>query len=276
MAYRRGVRPAKPQVPQRELDWTKMIEVALTLPGSTGDTYCRFYEYSFLNQILLAMQGVREPVATYKAWQSLGRQVRFNEKAYRIIRPIVVKRTREDAQGEEHEVAYRRFKEVACLFAVSQTDGDELPPVEPKGWDLPAALAALNVEQVPYESADGNMQGYSSERTFAINPVAVNPTHTTFHELAHIVLGHTTADKLALYIAHRGVFEFEAEATAYLVMHELGLLDEAAASHSRAYIQGWLSGHEAPSDAVIRQVFQAVDKILKAGRPAKVEKDVAA
>lgn len=264
---------AKPAEPQRELDWAKMIEIALTLPGSTGDTYCRFYEYSFTNQILLALQGVREPVATYKRWTELGRQVQAGSKAYRIIRPIVIKsKTEIDEQGKPR--TFGRFKEVPCLFTVSQTDGDPLPPVEPKGWDLQAAHAALGVAQVAYSSTDGNTQGYSKGKAYALNPVAVDPTHTTFHELAHIVLGHTDDDGLAEYVHHRGRFEFEAETTAFLVLHELGLLTDEQASHTRAYIQGWL-GREKPGEVSIRKIFGAVDKILKAGRPAKAEAAVA-
>jgi len=51
---------------QRAIDWAKIIDTALTAPGNVGTTYSRFYEYSFLNQMYLLMQGVQEPVATYK------------------------------------------------------------------------------------------------------------------------------------------------------------------------------------------------------------------
>lgn len=70
---------------------------------------------------------------------------------------------------------------------------------------------------------------------------------------------------LGEYSTHRGVFEFQAEATAYLSMKELDRLDEATATRSRGYIQDWLKG-ERPPDKAIRQVFAATDQILKAGR----------
>jgi hypothetical protein len=64
---------------------------------------------------------------------------------------------------------------------------------------------------------------------------------------------------------HRGIMEYQAEATAYLVMNELELMDEDTASTSRAYIRHWL-GSEQPADQAIRQVFTATDRILRAGR----------
>lgn len=247
---------------EQQLNWSHLIQVALAMPGSVGDVYSRFYEYSFMNRILLMVQGVSEPVATYQRWQDMGRQVRKGEKGYAIVRPIVVSKRDEDGEVES---TFRRFKAVRCLFTVSQTDGEPLPPVQPRGWDLDAALATLEVEQVEFASVDGNVQGYSTARRFAINPVAVDPTHTTFHELGHIVLGHTTDQGVADYLLHQGHAEFQAEAVAYLVLNELGQLTERAASHSRGYIQDWLA-HEQPSDTAIRQVFTAVDTILKAGR----------
>lgn len=59
---------------QRSIDWAKNIETTLTAPGNVGTTYNRFYEYSFLNQKYLLMQGVHEPVAAYKRWRAIGRQ----------------------------------------------------------------------------------------------------------------------------------------------------------------------------------------------------------
>jgi hypothetical protein len=249
---------------QREIDWSRLIEVALDAPGSVGNVYNRFYEYSFLNQMLLRMQGVNEPVATYKRWQSIGRQVLRGSKAYAIIRPIVIQKKNETGEVEDKML---RFKLANALFTVSQTEGDELPPVQVPGWDLDTALTSLDIKRAPYELLDGNVQGYSYGREFAVNPVAVDPMHTTLHEIGHIVLGHTVPDAKPQieYVTHRGVKEFQAEATAYLTLNELELLTPAAASHSRGYIQGWLHD-DRPEDAAIRQVFAATDTILRAGR----------
>jgi antirestriction protein ArdC len=88
---------------------------------------------------------------------------------------------------------------------------------------------------------------------------------TALHETSHIKHGHTGADQLDDYRTHRGIKEFEAEATAYLVGHELEIISEKEASESRAYCQSWLDGQR-PPDASIRRVFGATDSILRAGR----------
>jgi antirestriction protein ArdC len=120
---------------------------------------------------------------------------------------------------------------------------------------------------VPFDELNGNIQGFSIGLEFAINPLAVNRNRTTFHEIGHIVLGHTLSSQHAEYRQHRGIKEFEAEATSYITMHELGHLDEESAMHSRGYIQGWLEG-EKPSDESIRSALKATDAILRAGRLA--------
>jgi hypothetical protein len=76
-ADRRGPRDRLGKVSGQSsaIDWRATLAEALAAPGSLGNTYTRFYNYSFLNQVRLMMQGTFEPVATYKRWQELGRQV---------------------------------------------------------------------------------------------------------------------------------------------------------------------------------------------------------
>jgi len=257
---------------QRTIDWSKIIDTALTAPGNVGTTYSRFYEYSFLNQMYLLMQGVYEPVATYPRWKAIGRQVLAGSKAKEIIRPVIMHKKKADepeATDEPIETVETAvgFKSVKCIFALSDTAGDELLPVQLPEWDLNTALRQLAIRLVPFEALSGNLQGYSRNRDIAINPIAVNPAMTRFHEIGHVALGHTAPEALAEYSAHRGIYEFQAEATAYLTMKELEQLDEATATRSRGYIQDWLQG-ERPPDKAIRQVFTATDQILKAGRLA--------
>lgn len=250
--------------PVPALDWNQLIETALTSPGSVGNFYNRFRTYSFLNQMLLLSQGVLEPVASYATWQTLGRQVLKGSKAYTIIRPIIIEK--KDAAGQVEDKLLK-FKPVRGAFSLSQTEGDELPEVELPGWDLQTAHERLDIKQVPFAHLDGNVGGYSSGREYAINPVAPFPTMTRFHEVGHIVLGHTAEGQEAEYALHRGVHEFQAQATAHLATNELGVATEEEASHTRGYVQHWMRG-ERPSEVAIRQVFTATDLILKAGRPA--------
>ena len=123
---------------------------------------------------------------------------------------------------------------------------------------------------MPFHMLDGNTQGYSISRELAINTVAADPSHTLLHEIGHIVLAHTSDEDETQdqYRAHRGLMEFEAESTTYLTLSELGQQSVQSAAHSRGYIQAWLRD-ERPPDTAIRQVFSAVDTILKSSLTAK-------
>ncbi len=264
-----------------DIDWRATLTEALNAPGALGNTYTRFYNYSFLNQIRLMMQGVAEPVATYNRWQELGRQVRKGSKAKVVLAPVLVGGDLKDGNGnvvvgDDGRPRKRQilvgFRDSRTVFGFSDTDGAELPPVELPGWDTDTALAALGVDRVAFDMLDGNAQGFSFEdgngRHVAINPTAVYPAKTLLHELAHLMLGHCKQGDHT----HRGVAEFEAEATAYLVAKELQLIEWDAAE-SRAYIQGWLGGTEATEDHITR-VFAAINKILTAGRVEQAREEL--
>ena len=92
---------------RRDLDWQTLIETALTAPGNLGTCYSRFHQYSFLNNLLLLMQGVEGPVATYDRWRSIGRQVLKGSKAAEIVRPITIAKKNEDGEVES---SFTRFK----------------------------------------------------------------------------------------------------------------------------------------------------------------------
>ena len=256
-----------------EIDWPALLTQALTLPGQMGNTYNRFYRYSFLNQLLLLAQGVTEPCASFKVWKNLGRIPVAGGGRY-VRHPAPIKKT-DKKTGEE--TTFTRFYCRRSAFPYSNTVGPEIEWPELPKWDWQRALAALDIEQVPFEWIDGNAQGYSIDRKVAVSPVAVYPLKTGFHEMGHVVLGHTT-DETVDGLAEgeqlcRGVREFQAESVAYLLAHETGLT-EWASEESRAYIQGWL-GNEEVTDAHIRAVFTATDKILTAGRAASATDETA-
>lgn len=277
----RKARTSKARAEMPEVDMQRLLTEALNAPGQMTNTYNRFYQYSFTNMIWLMMQGVSEPVGAYGFWKTkMGRQVRRGEKAKTVLHPIIIGKKDEagnpvlDKNGKQVRILIG-FKPRATVFGYSQTDGDDVEWPEIPEWNLKLALKNLDVKQVKYSDLDGNSQGYSIERKFAINPTAVHPWKTTFHELAHIVLGHTTKDGAAEYKTHRGIMEFQAEAVAYLIAHEVNLTDWNAAE-SRAYIQGWLKGTGQMDDITdkhIRAVFGAVNRILVAGRPARNNDD---
>jgi len=258
---------------QPKLDWNQLIREALDTPGDMMNVYNRLHEYSYTNTLLFLQQGVREPVASYHRWRSVGRHVLRGAHAKNVIVPLLVPEPRAEPAPANETLDEKRarvarligFKVVRGVFALSDTDGPELPEVKLLQWDQQTALEKLKITLVPFQHTNGNVQGYSIGREIAINPVSVYPHKTLMHELAHVVLGHTVASIHGEYATHQGIKEFQAEATAYLVMNELEQLTTDMATVSRGYIQHWLDA-EQPTDREIRLVFAATDQILRSGR----------
>jgi hypothetical protein len=126
------------------IDWRATLTEALSAPGALGTTYTRFYNYSFLNQIRLMMQGLHEPVATYNRWIELGRQVRKGSKAKVVLAPVLVGGNLKDGNGnvvvgEDGKPRKRQilvgFRDSRTVFGFSDTDGDEPRAVALPGWD---------------------------------------------------------------------------------------------------------------------------------------------
>lgn len=253
-------------------EWRDLLDNMLNAEGSLGDSYKRFHNYSLRNCAFLMLQGCPvEPIATYSKWNELDRQVVKGSSAYYIQRPIQVKTDETDPEtGEEKRIT--RFKPVKSVFPLSMTEGEPLPEMELPTWSKERALGALAIREVAFERFEANMAGYSINRDIAINPAGPHPQKTFAHEIAHVVLKHTEPDAHADYLKHRGLREFEAEASAHLVTAELGIMTPEMASRSRAYLQHWLRG-ETPPDDSIRSVFRAADEILKAGREPEGEDD---
>jgi antirestriction protein ArdC len=65
----------------------------------------------------------------------------------------------------------------------------------------------------------------------------------------------------------RDVAELEAECVALICCEALGL---PGAAESRGYIQNWYSGSTVPDESA-KRIFQAADRILKAGQIARPE-----
>jgi hypothetical protein len=132
-------------------------------------------------------------------------------------------------------------------------------------WSAARALEALDIQMIDFDMTDGNCQGYARDRQIAISPVAALPHKTTFHELAHVVLGHTAEGQLTDDDrTPRDVREVEAECVALVCCEALQL---SGADFSRGYIQNWANGRGIEERSAQR-IFKAANQILIAGRPA--------
>lgn len=251
--------------------WSALLSDAVNKPGIISEAYSAFHAYSVGNQMLAYSQCAGRgipigPIATFKRWQALGRNVRKGERAIQLCMPVTV--TKKDDQGEP-DGCFQLFVFKNNWFVLSQTEGDDYKSeVVTPSWDATLALQALDVSLVPFAHPDGNCQGYAAGQTIAINPVAALPHKTRFHELAHVVLGHTAEGMMQDdERTPRDIREVEAESVAYICCAILGL---PGLHECRGYIQGWLSGMNI-SDKSAQRIFGAAEKILKAGKPAAVE-----
>jgi hypothetical protein len=255
--------------------WSALLVEAVNKPGLIMKAYSNFHSYSLGNQLLALVQcqmrGLQPgPINTFPKWRELGRHVKRGERALLLCMPITCKR-REEASSEEAngEGTFTSFVYKARWFVLTQTEGEDLQPQVIPGWDANRALAALAIDQIPFDSTDGNCQGFARKRQIAINPVAQLPHKTLFHELAHVVIGHTAeADFADTERTPRNLREVEAEAVALLCCESLEL---EGTDYCRGYLQNWLyQGVGFYANAIpekrAQKIFRAADQILRAGR----------
>lgn len=240
-------------------DWSAILAEAVSKPGLIHDCYSRFHNYSVGNQFLAMIQSINRgiplgPINTFRGWQGLGRQVRKGEKAIELLMPVTVKRRDNDKDDERFTI----FASKRHWFFLSQTDGEEFTPPPVPGWNRERALSELGIEVVSFDVTDGNAQGVARGRTVAVSPLAALPHRTLFHEMAHVILGHT-AERLA-DPANR---EVEAEAVALICCESLEL---DGAAYSRGYLQAWLGDRKEIPAKNAQRAMSAATKILKAGR----------
>ena len=236
-------------------------------------TMSKFYNYSFNNTLLIAMQ---KPDATliagYTAWQrNFDRHVMKGEKGIKILAPAPYKVQEErkkldpatqkpvlDKDGkpvtETVEVTRPAFK-VVSVFDVSQTDGKELPDIavdELAGsvenyaafFD---ALKELSPVPIAFENITDGAKGYFShvENRIAIQEgmSEIQTIKTAIHEIAHAKLHAVTpGEKVAPEDKKdRRTKEVEAESVAYTVCQRYGI---ETSDYSFGYIAGWSSDKE--------------------------------
>jgi antirestriction protein ArdC len=233
-------------------------------------TMSKFYNYSFNNTLLIAMQ---KPDATliagYTSWQrNFDRHVMKGEKGIKILAPAPYKAQEErekidpatqkpvlDADGkpvtETVEVLRPAFK-VVSVFDVSQTDGKELPDIavdELTGSveNYAAFFEALKQESpvpISFEDIPGGAKGYFShaENRIAIQEgmSEIQTVKTAIHEIAHAKLHAINPDEKVAPEERkdRHTKEVEAESVAYTVCQRYGI---ETSDYSFGYIAGWSS-----------------------------------
>lgn len=260
-------------------DWSTILAEAVAKPGIISTAYREFWNYSVGNQLLALLQCLERelplgPIHTFIGWMELGRYVKQGEKAISLCMPVTCKTS--DKSGEEKQdtteaETFTRFIYRRNWFVLSQTDGAEYVPVALPEWQEEQALSGLNVSRTEFRHFDGNVQGYATGRSVAVSPVAFMPHRTLFHELAHVVLGHTAEGRLDDgEKTPVNLREVEAESVALICCEALGL---DGGVFSRGYIQHWLQAEKEIPERSAQKILRVADQILKAGKPALARKE---
>jgi antirestriction protein ArdC len=266
--------------PTLESAFSGILNEALTEPGVLNAAYRMFHNYSLANQLLAAGQLIYRgmdlsPIASFNAWKEKGRAVKKGEKGIALFLPVTVKKRHVEGQNKTAAISNNSSDDMSCdtyqtfimranWFSLDQTDGESfLPEIKIPEWDAVKALATLGIVEEKFDSIRGNCMGYACERTIAINPLNPFKHKTRFHEIAHVMLGHTAIGNMIDGAEiELSVAEVEAESVAYVLCALLGLPGQP---ESRHYIQNWLGGQSLPEKHA-RRIFGAADKILKAGQ----------
>lgn len=166
--------------------------------------------------------------------------------------------------ADEPGATFTRFIHRPRWFVLSQTDGADYTPVQMPTWNEARALEQLAITRIDFSATDGNVQGFARGRGVAVSPVAALPHKTLFHELAHVVVGHTAeGTQEDDEQTPRSLREVEAESVALLCCAALEL---PWLTYARGYIQHWhASGQPIPEKSAAR-IFKAADAILRAGQ----------
>jgi hypothetical protein len=148
--------------------WSALLVEAVNKPGLIMEAYSAFHHYSVGNQILALVQcqlrGLKPgPINTFPKWQELGRYVRRGDKALILCMPMTYKRKGDEVTAEEssEERPFTTFVYKARWFVLAQTDGAELQPHTTPEWNANNALAALDIQMIPFDKTDGNCQGFA-------------------------------------------------------------------------------------------------------------------
>jgi len=222
----------------------------------------RFHRYSFHNVLLIASQNPNASyVAGFRTWNQLGRFVKKGEKGIVILAPIVRRKPENEEEREEALASVAGFR-AAYVFDVSQTDGQELPQIgivqgDPREYrERLRSFADAQGISVEYSSEIAPARGTSSGGRVTLLPgqSPAEELSTLAHELAHELL-HRGDRRVS---TSRRIRETEAEATAFVVCHAIGLETGSAACD---YIRLWNGDAQLLTES-LGYVRQAASKML--------------
>jgi len=231
------------------------------------------HRYSLGNIAWLVSQAERRgmslsQVRGYRAWESLGRQVRRGEKALRVLAPLTARaqpKPDDEAEATDTEPKVRIVGWRAVpVFDVAQTDGPPLPEVTDRldaadptdlaerirdwlverGWEVRAVPRA----EMPGGGAHGVTRPHAREVAVADDLSGAQFAAVLAHELGHVLLADLSGP----------ASELAAESFAYLLCRRAGL-DVGAVAFPYLAVMATAG----TADDVVKQVVSAADAAAK-------------
>lgn len=209
----------------------------------------RFHSYSCRNSLLIYLQKPDATmVAGYHVWNTqFHRSVRKGEKAIRILAPM----KRKSVEADEEEGIYRitGFK-AACVFDISQTEGDPVPVnlcenLQGGIEDYPLFIEALLLASPVHVFFEKTQQGVNGFYRPLDEEIVINTgmsqtqtVKTLLHEIAHALLHK---ENRSCERSERIRREVEAESTAFVVSSYFGI---DTSSYSFSYIAAYSNDRE--------------------------------
>jgi hypothetical protein len=211
--------------------------------------------WSLGNQLLALIHGT-DDARGFRQWEQAGRRVKKGVRAFYILGPVKVKRTkRDDTTGEDVErVVVVGFKAIP-VFRLSDTEGEPVSYPDYVPVEMPPLHDVVERLGVPvrYSPVPASERGHYS----LVRGEIVLGTHdvdTFFHELAHAA--HTSLEPLQGGQNPRQ--EIIAETVAAVLCRLYGY--DGYLSEARDYI-GFYAGNENPGKAVTR-LLADVERVL--------------
>lgn len=234
--------------------------------------------------LLLAQRDDVEHAATFQAWRAMGRLVKRGEKALYVLKPRFARKSEGHVDDAKKLIGFG----VLPLFSLDQTEGPPLESrVEPLDFEESSTfehtveqLRALalarcshvaSIELRPRALTDNEgWAGWFHRPTRSIVVLTDAPPQQQFatlvHELAHAILHgeENHHDKRRK--------EVEAESTAFVVCHALGL---DTSRFSLPYVASWANGDVDEVASAGENVRRAAITILDAlvGAPSDADAD---
>ena len=164
-------------------------------------------KWSFLNRLIMILEGKTQDARGFKQWQAVGRKVKKGSKAFYILGPLLVpKKKKKGEEGgttpEKTDKGEKKDEKVLIgfrgipVFRVEDTEGDPLPepPEVPSLPEFPllevAEAAGIHVSST---WGNGAVLGWYSPGTGGIT-MASPEAMVFFHELGH-ALHHLVCPK---------------------------------------------------------------------------------